>query len=210
MPKKLFIVLCALWTASVVFGADKAAAPAASPVLQSDTVVWAGLDYSLVRMYGTMDFREPETIFPQYLEAWNGLFIQELVVHKSERLSKATHKKVVTDTEGMSKRNALAKPEQIIRQDGKFTDETHIKDEDIAAAVRSYKLSNTSGLGLVFIVDRLVKTEQKGAVYLVYFDVATREVLAKQRVVVKAGGFGFRNYWFRVVKDALPHLKKLA
>jgi len=47
-----------------------------------------------------------------------------------------------------------------------------------------------------------------GAVYVVYFNIETREVLFTQRKVSNAVGFGFRNYWFRVVKDAEPVLSK--
>ena len=84
------------------------------------------------------------------------------------------------------------------------------KFEDIAKAVKSYKMENKSGLGAVFIVDRLVKQDKKGqgAVYVVYFDVASREVLFTQRKVSNATGFGFRNYWFRVIKDAEGTLSK--
>lgn len=191
-----------------VCAADKTKAPP-GPVAAAETIIWAGLDYSMVRMYGTSDFQSPESIFPAMLNNWNGLFIQELILHKSERLQKALGKPVKVQTEGITERNQLAKPDQVIRQDGVYSEETHIKDTDIAAAVKSYKMTATEGVALVFIVDRLVKVEQKGAVYLVFFDVATRQVLLKERVVVKAGGMGFRNYWFRVVKDALPALKKL-
>jgi len=186
MNKKWILLLCALVASASLFAVDKTAKQTANPLLKSDTVIWAGLDYSMVRMYGTMDFKEPEKIFPDMFDNWNGLFLTELVFHESARLQKAVGKTV--------------KP---------FCEDTHIKDADITEAVRSYKLTSTSGLGLVFIVDRLVKAEQRGAVYLVYFDVATREVIAKQRVIVKAAGFGFRNYWFRVPKDALRNLKKL-
>jgi hypothetical protein len=209
MKKNLIVLFCTLLVSATVVAADKAGTPPSNPLLKSDTVVWAGLDYSMVRMYGTLDFLKPEDIFPAALESWNNLFINELVFHKSERLQKATGKTVKSEIEGVVARNKLAKTDQIIRQDGNFCSETHIKDSDIAEAVRSYKLTSTNGLGLVFIVDRLVKVEKKGAVYLVYFDIAKREVIAKERVIVKAAGFGFRNYWFRVPKDALPSLKKL-
>ncbi len=209
MKKRLIPLFCTVVTGATLFAADKTAKPPANPLLKSDTVIWAGLDYSMVRMYGTMDFKEPEKIFPEMFDNWNGLFLTELVFHESARLQKAVGKTVKPEIEGMAARNKLAKTDQVIRQDGKFSEETHIKDSDIAEAVRSYKLTSTGGLGLVFIVDRLVKVEQKGAVYLVFFDVATRDVLAQQRVIVKAAGFGFRNFWFRVPKDALPRLKKL-
>jgi hypothetical protein len=209
MTLKSFVLLGAMLPSLALWAADKSVSPAVQALLKSDTVIWAGLDYSLVRMYGTQDFQQPENIFPQMLNTWNSLFLTELVFHKSERLQQATGKTVKAEIEGITARNQLAKADQVIRQDGVYCGATHIQDADIAAAIRSYPLTSTSGLGLVFIVDRLVKAEQKGAVYLVYFDVAKREVVSQQRVIVKAGGFGFRNYWFRVVKDALPELKKL-
>jgi hypothetical protein len=209
MTKRLIVLFCGLLMGTALFAADKTLTPAAQSLLKYDTVVWAGLDYSMVRMYGSQEFRQPEEIFPGLLESWNSLFVTELILHKSERLQKATGKTVKVDIQGIADRNKLAKANQVIQEDGIFCNETHIKDADIAEAVRSYKLTSTSGLGLVFIVDRLVKVEQKGAVYLVYFDIAKREVIAKERVIVKAAGFGFRNYWFRVPKDAVLALKKL-
>jgi hypothetical protein len=72
-------------------------------------------------------------------------------------------------------------------------------------------LDNKTGLGIVFIVDRLVKLDKKGqgAVYVVAFDIGTREVLFSERETGRAAGFGFRNFWFRVVKDAEKGLKKI-
>ncbi len=47
------------------------------PALASDTVVWAGLDFTKVKMIGPGQFTEPENIFPGMLTAWNNLFLQE-------------------------------------------------------------------------------------------------------------------------------------
>ena len=69
-------------------------------------------------------------------------------------------------------------------------------------------MESKSGLGLVFIVDRLVKPARKGAVYIVFFDVAKREVISADRVVHPAGGAGFRNHWFGVIKKADGDLRK--
>ena len=60
----------------------------------------------------------------------------------------------------------------------------------------------------MFIVDRLVKSEARGAVYLVFFDLASREVIATERVIGRASGVAFRNYWFGVIKSAESGLKK--
>jgi hypothetical protein len=185
--------------------ADKSPKNAA---LASDTLVWAGLDYSKVRMIGPGQFNDPQSIFPGMLEAWNNLFLAERI----RFVEKETRKRVVTDIAGVTEVNKTATPSQIIASPGSddTIDKSHLTPQDIAQAVKSYKLENKTGLGVVFIVDRLVKPDKKGqgAVYVVAFDVATREVVFSQREVSYAVGFGFRNYWFRIIKDAERALKQ--
>ena len=44
----------------------------------SNAVVWAGLDYSMVRMIGNSDtIKVPDLIFQNMPEKWNDLFIDE-------------------------------------------------------------------------------------------------------------------------------------
>ena len=45
----------------------------------ADPLVWCGLDYSMVKMIGTLDFRQPDQIFPEMLTEWNGLFMKEML-----------------------------------------------------------------------------------------------------------------------------------
>src|SRR5207248_8255399 len=47
--------------------------------LSTNTLVWCGLDYSEVKMIGTLDFRQPAQIFPGELIEWNGLFMKEMM-----------------------------------------------------------------------------------------------------------------------------------
>jgi len=206
--KRLATTLCLLaGLLATLPAAEKPAAPKNSPP-KTDTVVWAGVDYSMVRMIGPGEFTQPESIFPGMLEAWNNLFLQE----RLKFAEKETRKHVVVDISGVTAANKAATSKQIINAPGSddTVDKSHISSQDLARAVRSYKLENKSGLGVVFVVDRLVKLDKKGrgAVYVVYFNIETREVLFTQRKVSNAVGFGFRNYWFRVVKDAEPVLSK--
>jgi len=71
-----------------------------------------------------------------------------------------------------------------------------------------YKLTKDKGLGLVFIMDRLVKAQQTGCLYVVFFDIASRKVVRSERVCADAGGIGFRNYWFKPIKVAVEKLPK--
>jgi len=172
-----------------------------------NTLVWCGLDYSKVKMIGTTDFAQPAQIFPGMLVAWNGLFMKEMLP-ELEKMSKS----VRTDLAAVADSNEKASEKQIQREDGsrdEMITPTHIKEIDIADLVHSYKLKNTQGVGLVFVMDRLVKAQETGCMYVVFFDVSSRKVVSSTRLCEKAGGMGFRNYWFRPIKDAVKKLPKM-
>ena len=85
------------------------------------------------------------------------------------------------------------------------------------------KMENTNGLGLVFMIDRLINVHYEpaanhetrkninstGAIYVVFFDVATREIISEKREIhnIAVGG-NFRNYWFGPIKDTGSGLGK--
>jgi len=204
MKKMLLFAMLTLGVCA--WAADK---PAKNALPAADKVVWAGVDYSHARLIGPGEFANPEGIFPGMLEAWNNLVLQE----RMGFLEKALGKSVVTDIAGVTKVNQSASASQIINAPGAndTIGNSHITPEIIAKAVRAYKLENPSGVAVVFIVDRLVKLDKKGegAVYVVAFDIGSREVLSSERIVSKAVGFGFRNFWFRVIKDSEKGLKRI-
>lgn len=194
-------------TAVTLVAAEKKPASAKHPALKSPTVVWAGLDFSMVRMIGAGAFNNPAAIFPGMLDSWNNLFLRE----RLKSVASETKKTVLTDVGGVMDANKAATPQQIITAmtPEDTIEKSHITAADIARAVKGYKLENKEGLAAVMIADRFIKADQRaqGAVYVVCFDIATREVIASERRVCKAGGAGFRNYWFRVIKDAEPALR---
>ena len=203
---KQILIFAMLTLGASIFAVEKTP----TPLPASDgQVIWAGLDYSRVRMIGPGEFTDSDKIFPGMLDAWNNLVLQE----RLSLLQKALGKSIVLDIAGVMEANKSAKASQIINTPGTSDtiSESHITPEIISTAVRSYKLENKSGVAVVFIVDRLIKLDKKGtgAVYVVSFDVGTRKVLSSERIVAKAAGFGFRNYWFRIIKDAEKALKKI-
>ena len=129
--------------------------------MASDTVVWAGLDYSMVRMIGTNDFQVPDMIFPGMLDKWNALFIDERIA----KVAKALGKRVLLDMKGVARRNKATTTAQIISTSGTkhSIEESHVTPQDIATTVRSYELEKTNGLGLVFIVDRFCENSSTPA-----------------------------------------------
>ena len=179
----------------------------ADETTSTNTLVWCGLDYSMAKMIGTTDFNEPGQIFPGALVEWNGLFMTEMLP-KLEKMAPDLQ----TDLDGVRAKNEKATAKQIVREDGtmsEMVDATTITDKDIAHEVNSLPMKKEQGLGLVFIMDRLVKVQERGCLYVVFFDIRTRKVVYSERFVGKAGGFGFRNYWFRPVKDAVDKLPRM-
>lgn len=172
-----------------------------------DALIWCGLDYSRVKMIGTADFNRPEEIFPGMIVAWNGLFMREMLPDL-EKMSPS----LGSDTLAVQPGNDKASSKQIEREDGTREEKvnlSHLKEGDIASMVRSYKLKHEKGIGLVFIMDRLVKAQETGCLYVVFFDVSSRKVIKSERLCEKAAGFGFRNYWFKPVKEAAKKLPRM-
>jgi hypothetical protein len=197
--KKLAITLFLFTGLLATLPAAETTATPKSQLPKTNTVVWAGLDYSMVHIIGPNLGLAPGSIFPAMPDSWNSLFVWERIV----RLGKELDKQVIVDVSGMAERNRLAGTNQVISVGGAgdAIEKSHITPKDIADAVKSYKLKEQSGLGLVYIVDRLVKPSASGALYVVFFNIETREVISADRKTGAAGGAGFRNYWFGVIKD---------
>lgn len=151
---------------------------------KDEPLVWCGLDYSKVKMIGTADFRQPEQIFPGMLNAWNSLFMKEMLP-EIESMAKV----VRVDTAAVTERNAKATSNQIERRDGtrsEMVNTSHLTERDIAEMVSSCKLEQTNGLGLVYIMDRLVKNQDAGCLYVVFFDIQSRAVVRSERMCGEA------------------------
>jgi PEGA domain len=160
--------------------------------------------------------------------AWNELFMKEMY----PRLGRDLRAIVQADLHAVEARNARVSAQQIVDEDGSpryvrnladvgtffnpsrilhiarsdKVSPTHINDADIAAAIRSYRLQTRSGLGLVFIMDRLVKRQETSCMYVVFFDIASRTIISQERVCTEAGGGGIRNHWFGSIKETVKRL----
>lgn len=172
---------------------------------QATEVVWTGIDYGEVRMVGTLDFHEPDQIFPGYLAKWNGLFMTEML----EELGKRLKADISASTSHLTDlhRDASAK-KNIVRDDSISPDESFLSPEDVAKRVASYELTAQQGTGLSFIADQLNKPGEKGCYWVTFYDIESRKVLGTSRRCAEGRGFGFRNYWFGTAKGVVTDLRK--
>lgn len=198
MIKKVSLLAAFIFClSSAGFSADQAST--------AKEIVWVGIDYSQVRMIGA-DFNDPNKIFPGMLDAWNSLFIKERI----KKLKSSVKKDVILDTTGVAEVNKKATAKQIKQNPGPddTMEKTHLNNTVIAAMVKAYSLESKNGTALVYIADRFMKDGSKGnaAIYSVFFDIETRNVIKSERHMVKARGFGFRNFWFGAIKEIEPKL----
>lgn len=169
-------------------------------------VTFFGIDYSLCLFIGSGDFTDAAQVTTYYPGEWNRLLASE----ELEDIGKAIGPLAFTP-DAVATTNAKVGPSQIIHEDGGkwASTEATVSREDREALLKSYVVGDHAGLGLVIIMDRLVKMEGLGCGWVEYFDIGSRSITAESRVCEEASGFGFRNYWFRPVKDMLDVMKKL-
>ncbi len=201
--KKLF-VLAALIIAGYC---SKSIAQDVSSVFSSTEMVWFGVDFSNVKFVGNAsDFANLNDIRDRQFNSINGLFISE---PDKYNLKKAFKKdKTTIDLSVVEDRNASLDVNNVITQT-----ENTLSKETIEGMIKEYKPKEaTSGIGVCFIMENLVKTEKNphATVYIVFFDIATKNVLICEKTSSIAGGFGFRNFWAKSVFNTLESISMKA
>ena len=175
------------------FASDKA-----KRIVSANTITWVGVDYTAAQFVSNLDFRDEAKVVGEYPEKWNLMVLAELL----DTLGARSKKLVQTDISGVMKANKSCTTKQIIREEG-GSEQTVLSEAIISKKVGAYELKTTQGLGFVIVVDKLVKLENTGCAWPVFFDVMTREILHTERICNDAKGFGFRNYWFNPVKTII-------
>jgi hypothetical protein len=84
----------------------------------------------------------------------------------------------------------------------------HLEEETIFEIVNDYNPETQTGVGVVFIMESFNKEEEKGHMWVVFFDIPTKEVLLMEKMSGAAGGFGWRNYWARTYYNVLKEIEK--
>ena len=142
-------------------------------IFKADKLVWAGLDFSKAKLIGSSGFNDPVAIVDSFFEKWNQLIITEA---KKYDFSKAYQKDVIINDLSIAE-----KQNRTIKVPGLIIDEPYsFKEGEIEAIVKQYSgLAENSGVGLLYIVEYFSKMDEQGSIYVVFFDLATQEVLQR-------------------------------
>ncbi|MBL6446537.1 hypothetical protein JMN32_09465 [Fulvivirga sp. 29W222] len=166
-------------------------------LFESSKFVWCGLDYSNVKCIGSEGFNEPYEIKYKYFNAWNHLVLNEADKYD---LQKAYYKEgQVTDLSVVDRRNDIPEVDELVINDSYMFEKGKIQE-----IINDYDLEKADqGLGLVYVVESLNKYRQSAVIYVVFFDIASKEILWARSYTTEARGFGFRNYWARTIYNTI-------
>lgn len=171
--------------------------------IAADEITWFGLDFSKALFVGSFNqFAEAgETggsqIKNKYIPGWNELVVNERTKYDFKKFYKKSS--VIYDLDIVTKRNSAVDADKLLSMNSA---ENRITKEDIAKIVSQYKSSKT-GVGLVYIVEVFSKADEKGVIWVTFFDIASRKVLIAEKFTEKPGGIGLRNFWAKPVFEVL-------
>ena len=170
----------------------------ASKVFSSPTLVWYGLDFTMAKMVGMKD-ESPHKIRDEYFKPWCD------AINNETDLAKAFQKKgLIKDLVGVFKSNLARETESLASDD----------DKDLAASAIADHIKGISmgqkkeGLGAEVIVQSFNKTSQQATVWVVFFDIATHNVLMSKKVTGKASGGNAKTAWTAALKDVFSQIEK--
>jgi hypothetical protein len=161
-----------------------------------------GVDFSGAKYYG-----DPGTVSPQEMKS---LFtrIDDLLVNESDKydLAKAFKREKVNYAISIAESvNQKIDPGTIISTTdagptGRFTPAI------VERMVGHYTYpSGASGVGVVFVVEDIMKTKEKEIIWVTFVDLASKKMLYTEKMSATGAGFGFRNHWaapiYSVIKD---------
>ena len=163
--------------------------------IKDPNITFFGLDFSKSKMLGTDGFSNPGDIVGRIFGEWNSLIVNE----KDKYNVKYAFQKaeVNYDFSIVDKRNATVNANELVTNNSYSIDE-----KTVAGVIKNYS-SKTKGLGVVLVVEKFDKTEEKASVFVTYFDIGAKKVLLTERVTAAPVGFGFRNYWAGAIAKIL-------
>jgi hypothetical protein len=166
--------------------------------LETNSILWFGLDFSEARFTGKFDFKSPYELKEKYIPQWNQLMLHEAEKYNIRQFYRKTD--VKSDFGDVYRNNEAIDETQIIL--GAEGISYEITEETIQKIVSGY-VTEYDGYGLVLIVENFNKIQVKASVWVTFFYIPTKEVVFTKRVIAEPAGFGLRNYWAGAIHNIM-------
>lgn len=176
----------------------------------SDDVTWFGLNFTDARMIGAFDQingagdATPASIKNKWIPSWNGLVIGEPKNFKIKEAFRKTNLSFEMDAN--SKLNDAINTEKLMTFNAYSLADPQKTIKNVVS-----KLNGTEkkeGFGVTFVVESFNKMIDEAVIYVVIFDIKTKNVLLTEKVIGKPVGIGLRNFWAGAVKSVLKQIDK--
>ena len=167
------------------------------------SLTYLGIDFSKARL---LDVGNADDIRNRLYGSINELIVTE---PKKFDLKGAFRKSNISnDFSAVSKNNIKANLNDIISTNS--ADFNRFSESDIASIVKALDISGKDGVGLLFVMEAMRKIDKKGdaAIWVTLVNMKTKKVLMTERIITKATGIGFRNYWASTIKEVLDDIDK--
>lgn len=168
-------------------------------VFGSTSVVWYGLDFTKAKMLNMGD-ESPHQIRDEYFKVWSGATLTDVDIAKTFQKT-ALYK----DMAYLNKQNAERETNDI--NNGK---EVEFDAAMLAEAIKPIPIGNKKdGLGLAMVVQSFNKASDAGAtVHVVFFDIATHNVLLTKKLTAKPTGGKTKEAWTGAIKSIFEKIEK--
>ncbi|MES2733977.1 MAG: hypothetical protein V4714_19675 [Bacteroidota bacterium] len=186
-------------------------------VFNQKEMTWYGLDFSLAKFVGDFESAQVENITgipsivnpenatqirDKYFKSWN--YVIEDEKEKYDLPTFFKKESVIYDLSAVEAVNLQVNPDSMMVTEAP----KELSKNEIQGAIRKYKAKSFTGLGLVFLVESFNKISNIACIDLVFFDIASGDVLFAKRCKAKPAGFGLRNYWVRSALEVMILSKK--
>jgi hypothetical protein len=156
-------------------------------VFDSDTIYYYGMDLSKVRLIDPALISNSESIKNTYCPAWINSILDEI---KLNDIRKYHNKKQVIHILGDVENRYLMLPNNFV-----ISTEYSFPIDSVTAMIKSYKLNQKNGIGMVVIAESFNKTQESIFTYHVFFDISNRDILWAIKVQGKPKGIALSAYW---------------
>lgn len=192
MKKILLFAFLLIGTAS--FGQSKDA------LKNIKEVTFYGVDYSHVGIIGA-----DESSY-KFIETFTK--INELMQREYSKYVKPLAKKTKVDILGVDLAPVNAANNKITTQTlNRSSNVAAIEEPAIKEILNKLDFQRNEGYGVILIAEELNKSHNKGIYELVFFDVATKDIVTHAKISGKSRGFGLRNFWANSIHKAISKIK---
>ncbi|WP_143307872.1 hypothetical protein [Chitinophaga vietnamensis] len=168
---------------------------------KDSSFTWLGVDFTQARLIGDGAARADD-IVGRHFAGINDVIMNE--PKKYDVPGAFRRDKVTYDISFVNEHNEKTNPDNL--KSSNTADFERLKPEDVTKLVKGYNFNGKKGIGVMFVMDGMSKSDKAASMYVTVIDMGTRNVLMAERYSGKAQGFGFRNYWAYTVHKVLDDL----